>query len=136
MKKFLLAGVLVAALITGASIFLTSHYLNSQSSKTKPAPVAACTVHGQHHVAKFQNSKLEPVHTQARACDTLTIINQDDTIRLIAFGPHDHHTPYDGITAKQVEKGQSVTIVLNQIGTFGFHDHYHDELVGSFTVTN
>lgn len=135
-KRNLPLAVIVIVLVVGATVYFTAHYLSFQSSKTESEPVAACPVHGQQHVVKIQANKLRPQHTQGRLCDTLTITNEDDVIRLVAFGPHEHHTPYDGVTEKILEQHQSLTIVLNQAGTYGFHDHFHDEVTGSFTVTN
>lgn len=76
-----------------------------------------------------------PQHTTAKLCDKLTIANEDNQLRLVAFGVHEHHTPYDGITEELLAKGQSLTVTLNQAGTFLFHDHLEDQVNGTFTVT-
>jgi hypothetical protein len=34
-----------------------------------------------------------------------------------------------------LRQGGSVTVTLVKTGTFHFHDHFHDEVAGSFTVT-
>jgi hypothetical protein len=139
MRTFFVAGIVVIVLVAGVTIYVTTyvttHYLNSQTGSTKAAPVAACPIHGPKHLVKIQDNRIIPQHTQGTLCDTLTITNDDNVIRLVAFGPHAHHTPYDGITEKLLEKGQSLTIVLNQAGTYGFHDHFHDQLIGSFRVS-
>lgn len=85
-------------------------------------------------VTIWQN-ELHPAHTTAQLCDTLTITNADNTIRLMAFGAHDHHVPYDDITEQVLGRGQSLTLTLNQLGTYHYHDHLHDEIVGDFTVS-
>lgn len=86
------------------------------------------------HQVTIKNSQLSTVKTEAKLCDTLTIINQDSRPRLVAFGVHDHHTAYDGVTEKTLDHGQNLTITLDQAGDFIFHDHLQDEVQGSFVV--
>lgn len=87
------------------------------------------------HAVTVHGNSVTPAHTTAKLCDTLTINNADDQIRLMAFGPHDHHQPYDGVTERTLAQNQSLTVVLNQAGTFTFHDHLDDAAAGTFTVT-
>lgn len=68
-------------------------------------------------------------------CDTLTFTNKDAIAREIAFGPHEHHVPYDGVAERVLNKNQSFTVTLNQTGNFRWHDHLHDEVEGTFAVT-
>ncbi len=103
--------------------------------KSTPA-VSSCPpgFHTNHEVV-IQNDKVIPSHIQAPLCDTLTITNYDDIGRLVAFGPHENHVAYDGVTERLVGRGQSVVVTLVQAGNFRFHDHLHDEVQGTFTVT-
>jgi len=96
---------------------------------------ARCQV-GQHsvHYVVFENNKVTPEHTAAKLCDTLTITNKDPRLRLAAFGPHEHHISYDGVSEKVLNQGQNLTVTLIKAGNFTFHDHINDALRGSFTV--
>lgn len=87
------------------------------------------------HRATIKNGEVSNDRISGRLCDTLTIVNQDDISREIAFGLHDHHEPYDGVTERVLGKGESFTVTLNQVGSFRWHDHIHDEVQGFFTVT-
>ena len=91
-------------------------------------------VHANHKVAII-GGKVNPIHTEARHCDTLTFINEDDRLRQIAFGPHPRHDSYAGESELTVRKGRPKTITLNQSGEYMFHDHNDPETTGSFTVT-
>lgn len=128
LKQFLFG--LVACLVVLIGYLAATNYLNSEA---QGAP--GCHGTGVHHQVIIQNSVVAPDRTSANLCDSLTIINQDPTMRLIAFGPHDHHTPYDGVTERYLGAGQSLTVSLDQAGTFSFHDHIHDTVTGTFTVT-
>jgi len=87
-----------------------------------------------HHVI-IKNDTATPSHTTATLCDKLTITNEDNETREVAFGPHEEHVPYDGVAEKALRQGQSLTVTLDQAGTYRLHDHFHDEVVANFTVT-
>ena len=89
---------------------------------------------GTVHKIIIKNDTVLPSHTDAKKCDTLTIINLDDRQRLMAFGRHENHISYDGISERLVGKGQSLTVRLITTGTFLFHDHAQDGVNGDFTV--
>lgn len=134
MKKQLTFGVALVAIATGVilgTVYASSHYLAQADHQPQ---AVSCRQTGANHKVTITNDKLSATHVQAALCDTLTIINQDDTTRNMAFGQHTHHQPYDGITEKLLTKGQSLTVTLDQAGTYTFHDHYHDEVAGEFTV--
>jgi hypothetical protein len=123
--------IIVAAMVLGAVYYLGNRYLTSGSPA---ANAVACSGRHPTHTVTIQHDAASPRHTRAALCDTLTITNADDEPRLIAFGLHEHHQPYDGITERLLGKDQSLTISLNQAGTYRFHDHIHDEVMGDFTV--
>ena len=91
---------------------------------------------GQHaaHTVRFEDATLQPEHVTANVCDTITFINDGSRVRLLAFGPHEHHISYDGISERALGPGQTATITLIKTGTYPFHDHLQDQLAGSFTV--
>jgi len=123
----------VAGGIFLAAFHFSGSYLTPQ--KTAESTIKCTGTHTAHTVT-FLGGKTVPEHTQASTCDTIKFLNGDNQIRAIAFGEHDHHTPYDGVTETQLSYNKSFTITLNQIGTFIFHDHFQEETAGSFTVTN
>jgi hypothetical protein len=93
-----------------------------------------CTKPGSSHVVNIADDMVMPSHVTGTVCDTVTIINRDDKQREIGFGAHDHHTPYDGIAEKLLSSDQSFTFTLGKKGEFGFHDHFQEEVAGTFTV--
>jgi hypothetical protein len=128
MKKIVLFVVLVIILV-GAGIGFGMFLAQRTSSNMSCADVAGVT-----HTVTIDRSAVQPTHTIAKRCDQLTIINHDGVTREMAFGDHDKHVSYDGITQKFIGKDQSLTVVLDKIGDYHFHDHLHDEVSGTFTV--
>jgi len=126
--------ILLAAVVIASTLFLINHFLSGDSKAKQPAAVQ-CTSKGTAHIVTIQNEEANPKHTNGKLCDTLTITDNDNKVLLIAFGPHDDHQPYDGITEQDLKQGQSLTVTLNQAGTYDFHDHIGDVIQGDFTVT-
>jgi len=121
---------LISILIIGSTILLISQYNAHEYAEEH----GDCIPSRPNHRVVIQNDTVSPAHTDGNKCDTLTITNQDDVNRLVAFGPHENHVPYDGIKEQELSKGQSLTVTMVQTGNFRFHDHIHDEVQGTFTV--
>lgn len=121
------------AIVVGAA-YGARLYLGAQSH-AGPQTVQCKQVGVQLSVTITSGNPI-PKDTSAKVCDRLTITNEDDRLRLIAFGSHDDHQPYDGVTEKILAQGQSLTVTLNQRGTYEFHDHLDPAVIGYFTVTD
>jgi len=134
MKKFILAGIIAVIVVAGGTVYLASQYLKDPKAAASPGS-ATCQGTRKTHLVLIKNDTMIPEHIQAALCDKLTIINKDPTLRLVAFGSHAHHTPYDGVIEDPLEQGQHLTITLNQPGTYQFHEHLEDIAHGTFTVT-
>ncbi len=125
------AGVVLAV---SGTIYITSRLANNQiDTAVRADPVCGRGRHANHKVT-IQNDVATPGNTVAPVCDTLTITNFDDRERLMAFGLHEAHEPYDGIEERLLGKGESFTITLLRAGTFRFHDHDDDKVGATFTV--
>ncbi|HSX06439.1 MAG TPA: hypothetical protein VLG92_01830 [Candidatus Saccharimonadia bacterium] len=127
-RTSVLLGLFIVIVI---GLALTVGLMGGQSAgsvcKGNSSPVA--------HKVVIKDGKVSDGHVKGKLCDTLTIINDDSVTREVAFGPHEHHVPYDGIAERLLSKNQSLTITLNQAGSFHWHDHIHDEVEGYFAVS-
>jgi hypothetical protein len=104
--------------------------------KPSDSTASACAgrATGTLHQVTISQAKLSQAHTTAQLCDRLEITNQDSKSRLVAFGKHEHHVTYDGVEERLLKQGEHLTITLDQVGDFTFHDHFQDEVQGFFTV--
>lgn len=134
MKTLKLIGLVVLMVcavgaVVGGVIFFANH-------QTSPDTAVTTCPSGQHpnYTIIIKSDKMQPEDTKASYCGTLTITNEDNVNRLIAFGTHDHHRAYDGVTEVLLSKGQSVKVDLVKRGNFRVHDHLHDEVQGTFSV--
>lgn len=131
-KSIVIACVVVIAggVIFGVAGYIADKYLTGEREKS------LCHGVGAAHRVSISGNAMRPHQTRAARCDTLTITNNDTALRRIAFGQHDRHQAYDGVTEKVLKKGENLTVTLNQTGTFTLHDHLHDEVTGEFTVSD
>lgn len=118
--------VAILVIAAGLLVFFTHGF--THATTCKPGQ-------GAKHTVTIQSGEVIPYKTSASLCDTLTIQNLDPRPRLIAFGVHDRHEPYDGTTEKLLQKGDDLTVTLNQSGTFTFHDHLQAFVQGLFVVS-
>lgn len=126
--------VLGAVILTAVTIFGAIWISHAETRKAEAA-YPKCMGNHVVHTATIQDDKVVPQHTVAKRCDTLTIVNLDDQDRIIAFGQHEHHTAYDGVTERYVNQNGKFSVTLVQPGNFRFHDHEQDEVQGTFKVT-
>lgn len=91
-------------------------------------------VHATHKVT-IKDGVMSPSHIDARACDMLSFINEDDATHYIMFGSFDQPEVYSGEDMLTVTNRRPKTIVLNETGTHQFHDHKDSTKTGDFTVT-
>lgn len=131
--KRIVAYVLGIAILTSATAYGALKLEDQFGSANANADM--CHKKGASHIVTISGDKISPVHTEGKLCDTLTVRNTDDVLRFMAFGQHDEHKPYDGITQKNLGQGQEFTVTLNQTGSYIVHDHLHDEVEATFRVS-
>jgi hypothetical protein len=132
-RSALIIPLLIAGggLVFSAAYASTDQYLNDQRDQTS---AKACNgAHATYNIT-IRDSALLPEHTDAKRCDTLIVTNTDNQVRLIAFGVHERHVAYNGITERLLKQNQSLTVTLDQPGTYTLHDHNQENVEGSFTV--
>jgi hypothetical protein len=122
-------GIVVLGL-AGAGLWAVSAYLDQQYASLHNG----CYPNKPNHTIVVKDNKAVPSTEVVNRCDTLTVSNLDDESREMAFGVHEKHTAYDGISEQVLKKGQSFTVTLVQTGTFKVHDHEHDEVQAVFQV--
>lgn len=131
-----MAGFLVVAVALAAGIdTLASKIFDSPKTTASDSPVTCSGRHASRQV-EIKANAMVPALTTAKLCDTLTITNHDTADRLVAFGQHYKHVPYDGVAEQLLKPGDGFTITLNKVGVVHFHDHLDDIAQGDFTVTN
>jgi hypothetical protein len=135
MKKNLRSSLLFVFFILAVIILsFGTFWIGKNATKRESAKIEDCQSEGTNHITTIEDDKITPESINTKICDRLTIINKDDKLRLIAFGVHDAHIYYNGVTEKTLKKDQELTITLNQGGTYIIHDHLQEETQAQFRV--
>jgi FtsZ-interacting cell division protein ZipA len=123
-------GAIILTTLTISGAIWVSH------AETRKAEAAYPKCQGQHqtHKVTIQDDKVIPEHTNAKRCDTLIITNLDDQPRIMAFGQHEKHVAYDGVSERYLSEMGKFDVKLIQPGTFLFHDHNDEKVQATFTV--
>ena len=134
-KRLKIIAIILIALVLGAaatygSIIVVSSYLDQQYTSLHDG----CPPRQSNHVITIQNNIASPEHVAALRCETLTVKNLDTPTRLMAFGVHEKHISYDGISEQELGQSESFTVTLVQTGDFIIHDHHNDDVKSTFTV--
>ena len=137
MKKSTKAAIIIGSLAIGivvtlGSIWLIGIYLDKQYANLHEG----CSPRTTSHQIVIKDDVMSPSTFTGVRCDTLTVTNLDDTQRMIAFGVHDQHLAYDGVSEKVLNKGQSFMVTLVQSGDFKVHDHEDDDIKATFRVVD
>lgn len=137
MLKKLASPLLVIIGVVGAVcgvVYLSNMYMTNQKNEKSAGSAACAGTNSTSHLVVIKDGVVTPETTNATRCDMLTIINNDSKTREIAFGQHDNHIEYGGVSEKPVAPGESLTITLDKLGEYIFHDHYQEEVGGTFSV--
>jgi plastocyanin len=136
MKKMAVAGFVSAVVVVSAAVLYGSTKLSDQLLAGSKSDTTKCSKTGEIKHLTIQDNKMQPTHIQAAQCDKLVVTNTDNMLRDIAFGTHDHHIAYGGVSEKTLNQGESFEVSLQKTGSYIVHDHLHDEVQATFTVVN
>jgi hypothetical protein len=134
-SKVLKIGLMVIGAITLMILTIWGAiWVSNIDNRKAAAAFPKCTGKHAAHKVMIQNDKMVPAHTDAKRCDTLEIMNLDDKQRIIAFGRHEKHIAYDGVSERYMPQNAKFEVTLIQPGNFLFHDHEDEDVRGTFTV--
>lgn len=133
-KKIMTGGSFVAVIVAGASLVIVAAAWAANSLGGYRASQKCGEGPHSSWLLVVKDSHMEPQSVTASLCDSLTVKNLDRRGRLMAFGEHEHHETYNGITERFLVPEESFTLTLNQAGSFRIHDHNDDSVYASFVV--
>jgi cytochrome o ubiquinol oxidase operon protein cyoD len=146
---FFISTVGIILVVVGGSIVIISnlHYNMQPSDQVKKIindeniyqvggkKTGSCEGQYSNHKVYIKDGLVNPIQTNARQCDTLTFVNQDDTTINLTFGDPPNNEAYAGLSKLNVQKSKNETITLSDAGTFKFYDPSSAATIGSFAVS-
>lgn len=144
---FLMSTVSIILLVVVGSLWIMSHLSHGMSVMNVTDKIVAgeavyqvnglqagTCAGGTGHTYKvtIMDDRVMPSRVNARLCDKLIIMNQDDATLNIVY---ETDGTYAGQPGPSIRKGQNAAIPLTELGTYKFHDKKRNQLSGEFIVT-
>lgn len=85
-------------------------------------------------VIVFTDDGFDPLKYVSKEGEAVTVRNDSSTDLQFSSADHPTHLQHPEMNMATLAPGESGTFTPEGTGTFGFHDHLHDEFTGTLTV--
>lgn len=124
--KIIIALVAVAIIAAGALLVLGGSNPEKTSDSSGKAEKSATIT--------YSDTGFSPTDIRVVSGGEVTIVNETDENIKPSSDPHPDHTGNPELNFGDIPAGQSKTIVVTTKGTWGYHNHYHEDNNGSLVV--
>ncbi|HSW37719.1 MAG TPA: cupredoxin domain-containing protein [Candidatus Saccharimonadales bacterium] len=118
----------------GSHTILHIYHASSHQSHSSQSSLASDCTLGHTIIVNIQRGRFEPAIVQAKRCDKLEIVNQDNQVHEPAFGEHEHHLHYLGFQERVLRPQERNSFLLLERGQFDLHDHINEAIRGRLVV--
>lgn len=125
MQKALLIIILIIVVIAGAFFLLNRSKQSSQPPSTQTTTQTTITL---------TSNGFSPGSLTIKAGQKVTWINKSGTDATVNSDPHPVHTNYPPLNLGSFANGQSLTLIFNQTGSYGYHNHLNPNQHGTILV--
>jgi plastocyanin len=125
--KIIISLVAVAVIAAGALLLMGGKSDNEGESDSPAA--------GQESVEiTYDETGFSPADATIISGGKVTIVNETDEEIKPSSDPHPDHTDNPELNFGDIPAGQRKTITVTTPGTWGYHNHYHEDDSGSLVV--
>ncbi|HEV7952023.1 MAG TPA: cupredoxin domain-containing protein [Candidatus Saccharimonadales bacterium] len=93
---------------------------------SESSPVATIT---------YTDDGFSPSTTTVKKGSTITVTNNSTVNVMLSSADHPTHVEQPELNMSTLKPGESGTITLTKVGTWGFHDHIDESMTGTIVVT-
>lgn len=130
MNKQVWAGIGVAVLIVGASVFAVAQQVGAPGSSPTPSPSTSISV----ATITFNGNGFAPATTAVTSGQAVTFTNASDRPVQVDSDPHPAHTDNADLNVGTIAAGASRVVVLSKKGSYVFHNHLDASERGTITI--
>ncbi len=146
-------GVLIAVILVGIGIGVAAYMLTSQPTEQKTSTTQKDSSKSDNSsnpdstqtsdtnkstvgstVITFTNDGFDKSEYTSKAGEAVTVKNASSMNLQFSSDDHPTHRDHPELNEGVLSPGESSTFTPNGKGTFGFHDHIHDDYTGTLTV--
>jgi plastocyanin len=129
-KKFIIAIVVLAVVVAGGVYW----FMRKDSNTTTNTSSSSTNTAGQAEVIIYSDGGFSPATLTAKAGDTITVRNTSSHDIQMDSNPHPIHTDDPDLNVGAVAAGQSMNFMVNNKGTFGYHNHLNPAQKGTIVI--
>ncbi|MEX0748834.1 MAG: cupredoxin domain-containing protein [Candidatus Saccharimonadales bacterium] len=145
-RSFIVIGLIILIAVIGTGWYIVSRESvetetqenRSSEETTQPtegaADAAAEPEEGAVAPIVYRNEGFSPAQLSASTGTELLIRNESSISLQFSSDPHPAHTDNRELNARAIQPGESVTITVEEIGRWGFHNHFRETHRGTLTV--
>ncbi len=147
MNKAILGLVLAVVLLGGVFLLFKSYQNNSVSpsqvvnptiiipsqNSVSMAPTQS-SMTSQKDTVTITSSGFDPQNTTVVSGTKVTWVNKSGASVSINSDPHPTHTDYPPLNLGIVADGQSVSLVFDKLGSYGYHNHLSPDQRGTIII--
>lgn len=124
---------LILAAIAGVILlFIAFQFIPRANSSTNQA---VKTVNNSSQPTVIINdSGFNPTVLRIKVGTKITWINQGNNQVIVASNPHPTHTDYPPLNLGKVDPNGSLSLVFDQAGSYGYHNHLNPSQIGKIEV--
>ena len=137
----MLVGIVILVAVAGG-VLLVSKSSNKQPPpqpiKQESQPTGTATPTNQEETngttVTISSSGFSPSTLTVKVGTKVTWVNKSGTIANISSVPHPVHTSYPPLNLGNFNDGESVSLVFDKTGTYGYHNHLNPSQTGTVVV--
>jgi plastocyanin len=142
MKTFVYS-LIGALIVLGAAIFVLTNTREKTATPSSPSPAPSAAVTSPTATATpeevaaqvtFSGTGFTPALTRVVAGDKVRFVNRSTQNVDVESDPHPAHTSNHELNVGVITPGQSKTITVTTMGTFGVHDHLNPAITAKITI--
>ncbi len=141
MNSKMLVGIVILVAVAGG-VLLVSKSSNKQPPpqpiKQESQPTGTATPTNQEETngttVTISSSGFSPSTLTVKVGTKVTWVNKSGTIANISSVPHPVHTSYPPLNLGNFNDGESVSLVFDKTGTYGYHNHLNPSQTGTVVV--
>jgi plastocyanin len=150
MGKNVLIGIIVAAaiILIGTFAYVLTRPTATDTTTTTPTPTEPSTTETSEAPATentpqtesaatitYTDSGFDPSTTTVKKGSTITVTNKSTKDVKFSSADHPTHQKQPELNMETLKPGESGTITVTKVGTWGFHDHIDASMTGMIVVT-
>jgi plastocyanin len=132
-KGLVIGAVVIVLALAGLAAFALSNQKQPTDTE-QPTTTADTAATGETATITYTDNGFEPSSTSVKKSTAITVKNASSRDIQLSSADHPSHTKQAELNMAVLAPGESGTITVTHVGTWGYHDHLDDSKTGVIVV--